>query len=475
MTLQAPERAQEIHLFPLLVKEFPTMAKSYRENLSALSTFGTENPYICWYEDDSGNLFFRFNLDMPALFILSEPLSRFQAYKRYIIPINEERKFYADLGLIPAYFANLNRVSCINLWGTQASRFFAPYSQPLRGEEDIVWRLDPEASGPAQFSSMNFILKQKSIENEIPAPIRNALSDYFKYAFWSFPRPGFGCNAHVIHSRESIKHILKVAKSLYFINRIHEPRVERLAPYYSAWVQRVELGTINRRGEFITFWTYVARDVVQKIKDEVAAEDYGKLVINGLVYEFKDKVDRPSGGLRLLSVVADFLPTDVDVFKSLAGLSAVERFHLDPETLGPIGSVSDLRAQVERRYSHFERRIPYTVSLFDRIGRPFEFIIDELFPLLVKDGHLVFFVHPIILSALLKLGMECVIQEKDTVALVNFIRLLEKLRAERRGRVRFTDEAEYFRKLGIDFPSLLSVLVSTICGIQLSKLLCKHF
>jgi len=451
------------------------MAKSYRENLYALSKTDAENPHLHWYENHSGHLSFRVNLDMPALFILSEPISRFKAYKQYIVPIDEERRFYADLGLIPAYFANLNRISCINLWGTQASSFFAPYSQPLMGEEDVFWRLDPEMSGPAQFSSMNFILKQKSTENEIPASIRNALSDYFRYAFWSFPRPGFGCSAHIIHSRETIKHILKVAKGLYFINKIHEPRIERLAPYYSTWVQRVELGTVNRRGELRTFWTYVARDVVQKIKDEVAEGDCGKIVINGLVYEFKDKVDRPLGGLSLLSVVADFLPSDVDLLKSLAGLSALERFHIDTETLGSIGSVRDFRVEVENRYRYFERRIPYATSLFDKVGRPFKFIIDELFPLLVDDDQFVYFVHPIVLSVLLKLGMESIIQKKDTVALVSFIRLLEKLRAEKKGRLRLTDEAEYFRKSGIDFSALLGVLVSTICWIKLSKLLCKYF
>ena len=220
MTLRLPERAQEIRLLPLLVKEFPVMAKSYLENISAVSQVKADNPYLRWYEDHSGYVFFRIALDMPALFIVSEPLSRFRAFKHYTIPIDEERKFYTDLGLIPAYFANLNRVCCINLWGSAASRYFAPYSRPFSGAEDVALQLDPDPSGPAQFSSMNFLLKEKAIENEVPGSVRAALSDSFKYAFWCLPKPGFSCNAHIIHSRDSIKHILKAAKGIYFVSRI---------------------------------------------------------------------------------------------------------------------------------------------------------------------------------------------------------------------------------------------------------------
>lgn len=462
-------------MFPLLAKQFPDVAKSYRDNLSAFSTKTGNHPSLRWYDDDSGHLFFRLDLNLPALFILSEPLSRFQAYKRYVIPIDAERKFYAGLALIPAYFANLNRISCINLWGTQAASFFAPYSRPLKGEEDVVWRLDPPVSNPAQLSSMNFVLKNGAIESEIPSPVKSALSDYFRYAFWSFPKPGFACNAHIIHTRDNINHILKVAKSIYLIKTIHDVRVERIAPYYSAYVQRVDLEVVNRSGQLNTFWTYVAKDVVEKIDEEIGSGNYGRLLINGLVYRFKDKVQRASPGLSLLSVASDFLPIDIEFFKTLAGLAAAERFHLDPETFGPIGSVSELRAEVERRYDHYARHIPYMGTLFDRLERPFEYVIDELFPIVVQDGQLAFFVHPIILSALLSLGKEDVIRDRDAISLVKFVKLLEKMRTSVAMRLRLTDEWEYFRTMGIDFSDLSRALFSCFYWIRLSKFLDECF
>lgn len=472
MNAEAPKRAEEIHLFPLLEEQFPVMAKSYRENLAALAEKMDDYPNLQWYNDEVGPLFFRLDLDLPALFILSEPLSRFQAHKRYVVPIDTERSFYADLGIIPVYFANLNRISCVKLWGGQASNFFAPYSQPFRREEDVTWRLDPVADDPAQLSSMNFILKHKATENEVHDPIRSVLSDYFKYAFWSFPRPGFACCAHIIHSRENINHVLKVAKSIYVIKRVHEPRAEWLAPYYSAWVQRIEFEVFDRRGQPRTLWAYMARDVVKKIESETGSRNSENVLINGLIYEFKDKA-HPSGGLRLLSVVADFLPSDVELFKTLAGLSAAERFYLNHETFGQIGSVDELRSEVDRRYRPFLRRTAFSTSFFDRLGSPTKYIVDELYPIVVQYEGLAFFVHPVILSALMELDKADIIEGKDVSALVKFIRLLQKCGSERGEllTLRFTDEAQYFKDLGVDFSDLRRVLLSAMRAIRISKLL----
>lgn len=477
MSSRSTERMEEIHLFPLLETQFPWLAKSYRENLAFLSAKAANHPNLLWYNDDSGRLFFRVDLNLPALFILSEPLSRFRAYKQYILPIDEERRFYANLGIIPVYFANLNRISCIKFWGSQASDFFAPYSQPLRRDEDVVWRLDPAPSSPAQFSSMNFILRQGATENEVSPSVRAALSDYFKYAFWSFPRLGFACSAHIIHSRENINHILKVAKSVYLIKEIHESRNERLAPYYWARVQRVELEVVTQHGGPKTFWAYLAKDVVEKICAETKTGSAHNLLINGLVYEFKDKVQRPSDGLRLLSVVADFLPTDLELFKTLTALSAVERFRRNTETLGPIGLISELRADIEMRYRPFIRRTEYSTSLFSMLGGPIEYILNELFPIVVSDGEQVFFVHPAILGGLIELGMTDALEAKDVLTLVSFIRLLEKMRAGKSSpmNLRLSDEGEYFRKRGVSFPDLLQVLLSVFWWIRLSKLLCEFF
>jgi len=467
---------QESRLFSLLESQFPWLAKSYIENFAPLSAEVTSHPNLEWHDDKSRRRFFRANLNLPSLLILSEPLSRFRAYKRYIIPIDDERSFYAGLGIVPVYFANMNRISCLSLWGSRASNFFEPYSRPLRPGEDTAWQLGPTPSSPAQYSSMNFILIRGAIEKEISPFIRDILSDYFQYAFWSFPRPGFACSPNIFHSRDNINHILKVAKSIYLIKKIHEPRQERLAPYYNTLVQRVDLEVIGEYGPPKGFWVYLAQDVVDKISAEVRTGDVHNTLINGLVYEFKDKVERPSGGLKLLSVVADFLPDDVELFKTLTAFSAVERFRHDPKTFGFIGLTKEFRADVERRYRRFLPSLEYSASLFSVIGSPFEYIFDELFPLVVQDEERVFFVYPSVLAALLKLNVVDYLEAKDVSILVNFIRLIQNISDEKVSQMglRLSEEGEYFKKLGVNFHDLWQVLVDVYWEIRLSRLLCEH-
>lgn len=469
-------RAEEFHLLQLLEQQLPDMAESYKNNLRLLLAKADSCSNLQWCENNAGPLFFRFDVDLPAFFLLSEPLSRFQSYKQYVVPMDAEHKFYTNLGIVPAYFANLNRITCVKLWGNQALGFFAPYSQPLRGEGESTWQFGTGLDNPAKFSSMNFVLRNGAREIDVPDPIKTALSDYFQYAFWSFPRKGFGSCAHIVHSRESINHILKVAKSIYFIKYIHEACVERLGPYYSGWVQRVELETFNRRGEPITFSVYMPKDVVREIWREIDSENESNLLVNGVIYDFRDKSHESDEKLRLLSVAAGFMPDDVDLLKTLACFSAAEKFHFDRDTLGSVGSIDNLESDISQRCVPFIRRTNYSTSILDAVESPVDYLIEELFPLLVRDEQEVFFVHPIILSALSALGKLDSIRDKNKTILVNFIRLLERCKSAREFQtLRFTDEAEYFKKIGIEFSDLCSVLRLTFKNIILSKLLNEYF
>jgi hypothetical protein len=471
----SPASAKEYRIFSLLQTQFPGMAKSYRENITAISNTMDASPLgsmpsLHWYSDEAGRLFFRVNLDLPALFVLSEPVSRFQAYRQYVMRLDEERSYYADLALIPCYFGNFNRITCVDLYGSQAAKYFAPEARPLEGGHEVVWRLDPPSSTPAQFSSMNFVLKWASRDTEVSDTVRAVLSRYFQFSFWMTPKPGFTSNAHIIHSRDNISRIMKVAKSLYVVRKVGEPHPERISPYHTAIVQDVELGVVNRGGRFMTFSTYLAKDIVERLQSE-ADPSKGNLMINGLVYEFKDKVVRHSGSLSLLSVIADFLPTDHELFTSLVGLSATELFEENRETFGEIGTTEALRERIAERYRLYSPRIEFASTLLSKMDNPFDYLVDSLFPLLVRKDGRVYFVHPIILSALIKLGIEDVIDRSDSTTLVTFIQLLQKMRDQKPARLRFTDEAEHFSKMGVDFARLLPVLYSAFCGIRVSRLM----
>jgi hypothetical protein len=452
------------------------MAENYAHSLNTLFGKAESCPNLQWFAENSNPLFFRFDVGLPAFFLISEPLSRFHAYKQYILPINEEHKFYAGLGIIPAYFANLNRITCVKLWGDQALGFFAPYSQPMRNENESIWQFGTGTDNPAKFSSLNFVLRNGATETDVSDSIRAYLSDYFQYAFWSFPKKGFGSCAHIIHSRENINHILKVAKGVYLVKYIHEASQERLGPYYYGWVQKVDLETFNRQGEPITFQVYMARDVIPKIWEEIALQKRSQLIVNGLIYDFRTKSQDSGGKLRLLSVTAGFMPTDVELLKTLACFYAVERFHFDPETLGHIGTIDQLELEVKHRCAPFARRTDYASSILAQVERPLEYMIDELYPILVREKQEVFFVHPTIISALTALNGDMFMKSDNKTTLVNFIRLLEKCKSAREFQtLRFTDEAGYFKKMGVEFSSLWNTLRLAFGSIILSKLLNECF
>ena len=390
--------------------------------------------------------------------------------------MNDEHKFYASLGIIPVYFANLNRISCVKLWGNQAVGFFTPYSQPLRQQNESIWQFGIGTDNTAEFSSLNFVLRNGATERQVSDSIRKAISIYFQYGFWSFPQKGFGSSAHIIHSRENINHILKVTKGIYIVKNIYEARQERLGPDYWGWVQRVELQAFTERGESITVSVYIPIDVIKEIWNEIDEEQKSELIINGLIYDFRTKSHDETEKLRLLSVTAGFMPTDVELIKTLTSFTAAEKFYLNKKTLGLICTVDELKIAVNHKFAPFARKIEYFCSMLSSVDQPIQFVLDELYPMIVQDKQDVFFVHPVILSALTALDKCDCLKDKNKVILVNFIRLLEQFKTAREFQtLRFTKETEYFKEIGVDFSSLCIALRLALKTIILSKLLDEFF
>ena len=472
----AQKRLEEVHLLPLLAQQFPDMEESYKNNLKALLQNADLSSALQCYKDSFTPIFFRFNIQLPAFFLLSEPLSRFKAYKQYIIPKADEHKFYASLGIIPVYFSNLNRISCLKLWGNQAVGFFTPYSQPLRQQNESIWQFGVGTDNPAEFSSLNFVLRNGADERKVPESIREAVLNYFQYGFWSFPRKGFSSSAHIIHSRENINHILKVTKGIYIVKHINEAQQERLAPDYWGWVQRVELQAFNWRGDSTTLSVYLPTDVVKEIWNEIEEERKSELIINGLIYDFRAKIHDESEKLRLLSVTAGFMATDIELIKTLTGYCAAEKFYFNKETLGAIGTISELESSVLHKHAPFARKIEQACTMLGSVDDPIQYVMDELYPMIVRQEKNVFFVHPVILSALAAFGQYDLLRDRDKIFFVNFIHLLEQLKASRNFQaLRFTDDTEYFKKIGVDFSNLCSILRIALKTIILSKRLNEFF
>jgi hypothetical protein len=468
----APEHAEEIHVVSLLERLFPILAQSYKSNLDDLyretSGGSGELANLRWQNDHFGSrLFFRLDFTLPTLCVLSESLSRFKKLNPYPITV-ADAKYHAELAIIPVYLANLNMISCIKLWNKQAAGYFAPSSSPLRGP-NIFWRFDHTGSAPAEYSSLNFVLRRGALEGNLSDSFRTSLLNYFQNGFWSLPKPGFTCCAHIIHSHDNITCVLKAAKTIYIIKRLHKESREELVPGSGSrqTVQRIELEAMGRDGCLTPITVYVPTDVVERILE--LGPDPVDIIMNGLVYERKDKVQRDNlRGLNLLSV-CDLLRSDADLSKAVVGLLAAERFR-SSDSIGYIGSASEFKPEVERIKRLLANRCSYITS---DVTLAFDEILQKLFPVVVRNGESIYFAHPAVLSALLSLGLEDAIEEMNSTTLVAFLDLLDRLRSDK--LTYFLPQMEYFRKLKVRHSELLHVLQATLASICLSQKLAKYF
>ena len=468
MSDKAPRGTQEIRILRLMRENFPELLEDYLERLYEFRKKGC--PSLLWENTDDPR-FFKHNLKIPSINVLSEPLSRFREYKRVSVPISSIGQYHAPQGLIPCYSFNLNIMTCLKLWGSQAEDFFTPYAEPFRGEELAYYRFDPDRIRPPQFSSMNFILKNRGRLNSISAEMEKIVLKYFKYAFWSFPKSGFSCSPHIIHTNERIRRIFKVAKSLYVIKKIDRPRQEELSPGNWIWVQRVQLevpGTKNTN----RFWTYVAKDVIDKIEEE--REGSRNLLINGLIYELKDRHHRyPDPGLRLLSVVSDFIPGEYEIYTTLLGLCAERNYRFSNNVFSDIGDVKSLHRAVESSYRRHTRNVQFSDSFFSRLGRPLDHIIDELHPILIVHDERVFFIPPSVISALLQLDLDYLILEKDNDIFWDIMRFLNRIGMPMtQSELNNLHRSEYFtpfKELDVIYEDFWDAMYSAFCTILLSK------
>ena len=75
--------------------------------------------------------------------------------------------------------------------------------------------------------------------------------------------------------------------------------------------------------------------------------------------------------------------------------------------------MKSLRSEVTVDILILQGKTEYSSSILGRGESLLDYIIDELYPMLVEDGQKVYFVHPIILSALAALDRAHTIRDKN--------------------------------------------------------------
>ena len=463
-----PSPPEEFHLLPILSKFDGFMANSYLHKLQAFKhvTSSLDFPSLVWEHDDAGQpLFFRAEFDNPLYFVLSHPLSRFSALKDYRIR-RGDFTLCLKLAFVPAFCLTLNTFTVIKPWSKGATDLFSPTSDFLT-EENTYWELPSVSKGlRPQYSSMNFVLKQSSEPRLAPTHYGEIMDMYFKYLFWSFPKPGFSCCPHMIHGHEYVSTLFKMGKSVYAVGETFE---KDIAIGFNRWRGSVVrlTGLTKQDGQFriATTDAVLTVDISEEL-DKYKGEDY---FINGIVSEFR----RQSSYFHTITAVAELGYADIDLVKSVIGIVVADRF-LSGHSLASIGTTDEIRREVEEILSivwQAGRLTTHTVA--NGLKNLFERAFLDLAPVILEDEGKVLLLHPYLFSCLTEFDLFGRLQRIEK-GLIYVLRLLEKIRRSP-ANYRNMPETKYLKEHNFPVELVERALLLSIKGINFSRMIKRFF
>lgn len=437
------------------VLKLAKLISTYREG----SAFPTID--IIRTPDLAGDLAFRVSFDFPVFIMLSHPICRFRSHRNY--PIREN--FYvANLGLVPVFFASLNLMTVLKLWGERADGFFNPTNSPLVDDSILCWEL-PQSTKSAEYSSMNFILQNSSDPVVADKYLTDIYEKYFRVAYWSFPRPGFSPSTHFLHGRTRISSQVKISKSLYVIEEIGRLRKFELEGQTIDAVEVQLRGLAENNGNyfFAHFPAFLDGVIAEQI---LRRENMKSSFINGIVAEIVQQGGRK---LSLMTVVADYGESYFDILTALIGIVA-DMIYSTTDSVTEIGTVDDLRQKVFDLYLDIHRHLKVSPTLSETTSNSFEIALNSLFPCILTQEHQVMVVHPMIWGFLKKWNLLRTDSEEQSEILTRLLRLMKLSDKISFMKLFLDDDAEFFGRLGVSKSNFIKSILQLIKDIRFCKM-----
>lgn len=416
--------------------------------------------------DGVGDIAFRLRFDYPVYIMLSHPICRFRSHRNYPI---RERLFIANLGLVPVFFPSMREMTVLKLWGARAEEFFNPANSPLADTEITCWEL-PEASNPADFSSMNFIRQNNSEPEEAGSKLTEIFEKYFRLGYWSFPRRGFSPSTHFLHGRTQISSQVKVSKSLYVIGEVDKKPQRFELEGKSIEAIRVKLGGLaeSEHGHYFTFFpAFIDTEIANRM---LQRNNLGKSFVNGIVSEVS-RNRKPR--LSLMTVVAEYGESYFDILASLIGIIADKKYR-DNDAIAEIGKADQLREDVYNLYLDIYKKIRVDRTLSETISNPFDIALDAMFPvLIVAEDNNVMMIHPLVWGFLKKWNLIADDDKEQKEILIHLLSVMHLQRTTGFSKFYLTDSAEYFRERGINKYEFIRGALRLAKDIRLCKMIRK--
>jgi hypothetical protein len=461
-----------------LLREFDTrLAISYLEKLRKFKE-EAENKDLLHYVTPitdptlADPIAFRIEFSEPMLVMLSHPICRMHARIHYPIEFEWERFYVTQLGMLPVYLIDLNVITVIKFWAEAALQASPQSLTSVLTSEAACMELSPNYRN-INYSTMNFVIPFGADMWKTSGTVDEIMRAYFKYSFWLSPKQGFSFSTHFLHSKTSIKYLLKVAKTLCLIDEIEgQTKIQIINRVIKTHKIRIRMLT-ERDGTFFFMKSvaYVPDDVLNELLSEQAQNkiSLSESFLNAIVLEVREKTN----SFELLSVLSDIGASYFELTQTLIAYVLMKIFNSN-DKITYVCDINELKATFNSVLNQIWKHIKLPLTISDMIGT-FDSALESHYPIFITSKDQIYYLHPSAFSFLhSKRNFDLLFQKENNKNMVKFLNFLEKMSSEvPYMKLYLNDTLDMFR--GESKKELLFKLFELKRRIKISKLLQRCF
>lgn len=170
-----------------------------------------------------GSYCFRIQFRLPVTVLIPKSAQLLTG----IIPYYKSNKGTFPIAYVAAYSPNLNHFSLIRLHGNRVRDYFSDARQFLHNDACVQY-INEEGT-PMEFSSLNFLERQNTVQRNLPEDGIQVIRRCFEFSFWKIPpfdmNRDYSAMHHFIYNNNArIRAIYRVFKTILKIEELRTTR-----------------------------------------------------------------------------------------------------------------------------------------------------------------------------------------------------------------------------------------------------------
>jgi hypothetical protein len=313
----------------------------------------------------------------------------------YPIEFEREQFYVTQIGMLPVYFVDLNIITLIKFWDEASEQVSSQALTSILTSEAKCMRLSP-ATRSIHYSTMNFIIPFGANLWKMPEIIDEIMYHYLKHSLWLSPKPGFSFSTHFLHSKDSVKYLLKVAKTLCLIDEI-KGRINIQVMNKLIKVRKVSIRMLAERNGSFYFMrreAYMPDDVLNELlltqsRDKVIPT---KPLLNAIVLEIREKAKSP---FEFLSVVSDICTSYFELAQTMIGYGLSKIFNSSSK-VAYVCNFNELKKTFNNMLNQIWRHLSFLPTISDGVVDSFDLALESHYPIFIRNGDKIYYMHPLV-------------------------------------------------------------------------------